>query len=262
MDMRGYGESSAPEDPALYTVLHTVGDVVSVLDALGLERAVIVGHDFGASVAWNAALMRPDRFRAVFGISVPFVSRGDKSVLEVMAEAGHADFYMFSRMLPGAEALWASNDKRFQANLYWSSAAAPRKDRWTLFNRDLPKFREAPASLPDWADMADIRAATADFQRAGWRGPLNWYRAIQPSFELTAAFKGKVIEQPSFFLAGEEDGLNDIGGGLTMEGLRMGLPGLVDFNLIPGVAHWPQLEASSTTSKTLISFLTLIDGIA
>jgi pimeloyl-ACP methyl ester carboxylesterase len=262
MDMRGYGKSSAPEDPALYTVLHTVGDVVGVLDALGLDRAVIVGHDFGASVAWNAALMRPDRFRAVFGISVPFAPRGDKSVLQTMTEAGHADFYMFSRMLPGAEAFWGSSDKRFEANLYWSSAAAPRQERWTLFNRELPRFREAPEPLPDWADMADIEAANADFQRGGWRGPLNWYRALQPSFELTAAFKGKAVEQPSFFLAGEEDGLNDIAGGLTFEGLRKGLPGLVDFKLVPGVAHWPQLEASGATSEALAGFLAIIDGTA
>ncbi|PRY04366.1 alpha/beta fold hydrolase [Paraburkholderia sp. BL25I1N1] len=81
MDMRDYGRSSAPDDPTLYTILHTVGDVVGVLNALGLDQAVIVGHDFGASVAWNADLMRPDRFRAVFGISVPFTPRGEKAFL-------------------------------------------------------------------------------------------------------------------------------------------------------------------------------------
>lgn len=261
MDMRGYGQSSAPEDPALYTVLHAVGDVIGVLDALNLDRAVVVGHDFGASVAWNATLMRPDRFRAVFGLSVPFTPRGDKSILQVMTEAGRSDFYMFSRMLSSADALWEKNANRFEANLYWSSAAAPRADRWTLFNRDLPQFRELPAPLPDWADMADIEAASTEFQRAGWRGPLNWYRALQPSFELTGAFKGKVVEQPSFFLAGEEDGLNDVGGGLTLEGLRRGLPGLVDFRLLSGVAHWPQLEAPEATSMALTDFLAIVDNL-
>jgi pimeloyl-ACP methyl ester carboxylesterase len=71
LDMRGYGQSSAPEDPHAYTVLHTIGDAIGVLDALGISEAVIVGHDFGAATAWNAALMRPDRFRGVFGMSVP-----------------------------------------------------------------------------------------------------------------------------------------------------------------------------------------------
>src|ERR1700738_2030036 len=75
-DMRGYGQTEAPEAIDQYTLLHLVGDMVGVLDALGDETAVIVGHDWGAPVAWNAALLRPDRFRAVIGMSVPFVPRG------------------------------------------------------------------------------------------------------------------------------------------------------------------------------------------
>ena len=259
LDMRGYGESSAPEDFAAYTVLHTVGDAVGVLDALGLDRAVIVGHDFGASTAWNAALMRPDRFRAVFGISVPFAPRGDKSVLEAMIAAGHPDFYMFSRMVPGAEAAWAPPHDRIPANLYWSSAAPPPEERWTLFNRELAKYQRLPAALPDWANPADIEAAINDFERTGMRGPLNYYRSMQPGFELTAAFKGRLVEQPSFFLIGEEDGLKNIGGGLTDAALRQVLPGLVGWKLLPDVGHWPQLEASEATNAALLGFLEAVE---
>jgi pimeloyl-ACP methyl ester carboxylesterase len=258
LDMRGYGRSTAPDDPHAYTVLHTVGDAVGVLDALGIATAVIVGHDFGASTAWNAALMRPDRFRAVFGLSVPFMPRGETSFLEMMMKTGHPDFYMFSRMLPGAEAAWTPARERFQANLYWSSAAAPKEERWTMFNRDLPKYRSMPASLPAWADMADVESAIEDFHRLGFRGPLNYYRSIQPSFELTAALKGAVVTQPSYFLVGEEDGLKDIGGTLTEDKLRQGLPGLIGLRSIPGVGHWPQLEASAETNAALISFLRAI----
>jgi pimeloyl-ACP methyl ester carboxylesterase len=255
MVMRGYGESTAPEDSAAYTVLHTVGDAVGVLDTLKIERAVIVGHDFGASVAWNAALMRPDRFSAVFGISVPFTPRGARSILETMIGAGHPDFYMFSRMVPGAEAAWANARERIPANLYWSSAAAPAAERWTLFNRDLPKYQRLEVPLPDWADRADIEAAICDFERTGFRGPLNYYRSIQPGFALTAAFKGRAVEQPSFFLIGEEDGLKDVGGSLTEDGLRKVLPGLIGWKLLPGVGHWPQLEASDAVNEMLIGFL-------
>jgi pimeloyl-ACP methyl ester carboxylesterase len=87
-DMRGYGRSSAPPDASLYTPLHTAGDLVSLLDALNISSAVIVGHDWGAAHAWNAALMRPDRFKAVFCLSVPYVPRGDVSVFERMRISG------------------------------------------------------------------------------------------------------------------------------------------------------------------------------
>jgi pimeloyl-ACP methyl ester carboxylesterase len=88
-DMRGYGRSSAPSDPALYTPLHTAGDLIGLLDALKIPSAVIVGHDWGATHAWNAAMMRPDRFTAVFCLSVPYFPRGDVSVFERMRTSGH-----------------------------------------------------------------------------------------------------------------------------------------------------------------------------
>jgi pimeloyl-ACP methyl ester carboxylesterase len=107
-DMRGYGRSSAPADATLYTPLHTAGDLVGLLDALNIPSAIIVGHDWGASHAWNAALMRPDRFKAVFCMSVPYVPRGDVSVFERMRKSGHQnDFYMFEQMKPEADQIWA-----------------------------------------------------------------------------------------------------------------------------------------------------------
>ena len=98
-DMRGYGRSSAPADANLYTPLHTAGDLVGLLDALNISCAVIVGHDWGAAHAWTTALLRPDRFKAVFCLSVPYVPRGDVSVFERMRKTGHeSDFYMFEQI--------------------------------------------------------------------------------------------------------------------------------------------------------------------
>ena len=100
-DMRGYGGSSAPADPALYTPFQTVGDLVGLLDGLQVPQAIMVGHDWGANVAWNAALMRPDRFKAVFCLAVPYSPRGKVSVLDAMKAAGHgSDFYMFEHIRP------------------------------------------------------------------------------------------------------------------------------------------------------------------
>jgi pimeloyl-ACP methyl ester carboxylesterase len=103
-DMRGYGRSSAPANATLYTPLHTAGDLVGLLDALNIPSAAIVGHDWGAAHAWNAAMMRPDRFKAVFCLSVPYVPRGDVSVFERMRKTGHGnDFYMFEQIKPEAD---------------------------------------------------------------------------------------------------------------------------------------------------------------
>ncbi len=260
LDMRGYGQSSVPQEPELYTTLHSVGDIVGLLDALGIERASLVGHDFGASIVWNAALMRPDRFRAVFGISVTFRPRGDKSVLQNFAEAGRSDFYMFDRIRPEADTEWADAASVFPANLYWSTATAPKEERWTLFNRSEAKYRLMPGPLPGWANPLDIEAAIADFARTGFRGALNYYRAMQLSFDLLAPFKGKLVEQPSYFLGGAEDDLVKMGGSKAPDKLRKVLPGLIDSIIIPGIGHWPQLEATEQTNMALVKFLRAVHG--
>src|SRR5258706_7054366 len=108
-DMRGYGGTTAPEDPTAYTLLHLVGDIVELvkqLEAPGEKQAVIVGHDWGAPVAWNSAMLRPDLFRAVVGMSVPFSPPGPVNVLEGLRKAGINTFYMQYFQTPGvAEAV-------------------------------------------------------------------------------------------------------------------------------------------------------------
>jgi pimeloyl-ACP methyl ester carboxylesterase len=99
--MRGYGQTDRPEAIDAYTLLHLVGDMVGVLDALGSETAVIVGHDWGAPVAWNASLLRPDRFRAVIGLSVPFRPRGKMQPTKVMPRTEQAVFYQLYFQTPG-----------------------------------------------------------------------------------------------------------------------------------------------------------------
>jgi pimeloyl-ACP methyl ester carboxylesterase len=96
-DMRGYGGTTAPEDDAAYTLLHLVGDMVELVTQLepsGGRKAVIIGHDWGAPVAWNSAMLRPDIFRAVVGMSVPFSPRGPVDVLSALRKAGIHHFYL------------------------------------------------------------------------------------------------------------------------------------------------------------------------
>jgi pimeloyl-ACP methyl ester carboxylesterase len=146
-DMRGYGRSSAPADPALYTPLQTVGDLVGLLDALNISTAVIVGHDWGATHSWAAALMRPDRFTAVFCLTVPYVPRGDVSVFDAMRRAGHQDtFYMFDQMRPESDHVWANAAVTIPGILYWASGSAPADKRWSPMDPARSLHRPAPRS--------------------------------------------------------------------------------------------------------------------
>ena len=254
LDMRGYGRSSAPDDPTLYTPFHTVGDLIGLLDALELPEVTIVGHDFGASVAWNAALLRPDRFTAVFCASLPYTPRGDRSILESMAAAGRDSFYMFDQLRPEAAGRWADAAVTYPAFLYRSSGSPPPTERWDPFASLWTSLRPAPVAIPPWADPDDIAYAVQEFRRTGFRGALGYYRSIQPWFDLAAPYKGAVIRQPSFFLVGAVDGLNLLRRTTETE-LRVGLPGLRGFLELPGVGHWPHREAPNAFNAALLGFL-------
>lgn len=152
-DMRGYGRSSAPADAALYTPLQTTGDLVGLLDALKIAGVVVVAHDWGAAHAWGAALMRPDRFKALFCLSVPYVPRADVSIFEKMRNSGHRnDFYMFEQMRSSADQIWADAAVTIPGVLYWASASAPAGKRWNPMDPARSLHRPAPGPLPSWAE--------------------------------------------------------------------------------------------------------------
>jgi pimeloyl-ACP methyl ester carboxylesterase len=254
-DMRGYGHSSAPADASLYTPLQTAGDLLGLLDELKIPSAVLVGHDWGATHAWNAAMLRPDRFKAVFCLSVPYVPRGDVSVFERMRKSGHQnDFYMFEQIRPEADLIWADAAVTIPGILYWASGSAPAEKRWSPMDPARSLHRQAPGPLPPWADPDYVAQNIAEFQRTGFHGGLNYYRAAEPYFDLSAAFKGAAITQPSFFIWGKSDGLKELYP-LTLDQMRIGLPGLVGGLELDDVGHWVQHEASAVVSDQLVTFL-------
>jgi pimeloyl-ACP methyl ester carboxylesterase len=254
-DMRGYGRSSAPADANLYTALHTAGDLVGLLDALKVPSAILVGHDWGATHSWNTALMRPDRFTAVFCLSVPYFPRGDVSLFERMRKSGHQDdFYMFGQMRPEADQIWSDAAVTVPGMLYWASASAPADNRWYPFDPARSFHRPAPGPLPSWADPDYVAHTVAEFQRTGFHGGLNYYRAAEPYFYLSAAFKGAKITQPSFFIWGAAEGLKELYP-FNIDQMRLGLPGLVGAIELAGVGHWVHHEASAEVSDQLLKFL-------
>ncbi|PZR40128.1 alpha/beta fold hydrolase [Paraburkholderia fungorum] len=254
-DMRGYGRSSAPADAALYTPLHTTGDLIGLLDSLNISSAVLVGHDWGATHAWNAALLRPDRFAAVFCLSVPYVPRGDVSVFERMRKSDHQNsFYMFEQIRPDADQIWADASVTIPGILYWASGSAPADKRWSPMDPARSLHRAAPTPIPSWAEPDYVAYNIAEFQRTGFHGGLNYYRAAEPYFYLSAPWKGARISQPSFLIWGKADGLHELYP-ITATQMRAGLPGLMGSLDLDNVGHWVQHEATDVVNDQLVKFL-------
>ena len=255
LDMRGYGLSDAPADANLYTSLQITADLVGVLDALQVPSAVLVGHDWGATHVWQAILKRPDRFRAAVGVSVPFSPRGDVSYYDSVRRQGFGDrYYAFASMKPEADALWAPAARTISSNLYWSSASPPASERWDPYDPAKNALRPAPVARPGWADAEYVDGTIRSFQRTGFHGGLNYYRAAQADFDLTAAWKGAVIWQPTLFVYGKGDKLTTSFGTFGAK-LRQGLPGLVAEIGFDDCGHWVQHEAADKLSAALIDFL-------
>lgn len=256
LDTRGYGDTSKPEDPALYTILYHVGDLVGILANLKIERATLVGHDFGASVAWNAAMMRPDLFDAVFGVAVPpALPSAGPFLLDMLKAAGKEDvFYMFQHIKPEADERWADAASTYPGALYWMSGLPEASEGWTPMDPSKNMQRPSPIGIPPFADKDDAEITLAGFQRDGFHGPLNIYRGMQPYFDQAKAFVGKKIEQPAFFAFGTSDGMIKMRA-LKKEDVTALAPNLKGFLPLEGVGHWPQLEASEIVNEALVGFL-------
>jgi pimeloyl-ACP methyl ester carboxylesterase len=260
-DMRGYGRSDRPEPIEAYTQLHIVGDMVGLLDALGISEAAIIGHDWGAPAAWHSALFRPDRFRAVAGLSVPYRPRGRVSAIEAFKAGGLETIYMMYFQEPGVaeRELEADVTKSLRRIYYSGSGSLPPGQRWQAF---VPKGKglldstfDTAMPLP-WLSVEDLAEYAQDFAASGFRGGLNWYRNLQRNWELMAAYAGAPIRQPSLFIAGSRDGVIRMPGMSADAGmLKKVLPGLKSSTLIDGAGHWVQQEAPDQVNALLIEFL-------
>jgi pimeloyl-ACP methyl ester carboxylesterase len=258
-DMRGYGKTDAPGEIERYTQLHHVGDMVALLDALGEPHAVIVGHDWGAPVAWNAALLRPDRFRAVGAFSVPYSPRGSVRPTEALRAAyGDRFMYMLYFQTPGVAEQELERDARvtIRRMLYALSGEAPAgtgfrdKRRGATLLDGMPD----PPALPAWLTDEDLDVYTAEFQRTGFRGGLNWYRNLDRSWELLAPWHHATVTVPALFIAGECDPVIAMMRA-SLDQLRETVPNLTRSILLPGCGHWTQQERPAEVNEALIAFL-------
>jgi pimeloyl-ACP methyl ester carboxylesterase len=261
-DQRGYGQTDRPEEVEAYHMLRLVGDMVGLVDALGEKQAVIVGHDWGASVATYCALLRPDVFRALVLFSIPYRPRtwADIRPTQAMAlRAGDRQFYQLYFQEPGkAEAVLEEDpQKTIRMFLYAFSGDAPPDKRWRPFfgtTETVLDMLSEPDTLPQWLTEEDVDYFAAEFARTGFRGALNWYRNLDRLWQQTSFLAGAQLLQPSLFVAGEVDA------GIILyrkafETLESGMPALQRKAVLPGAGHWVQQERPHEVNELLVEFL-------
>ena len=263
-DMRGYGRTERPERVDQYTLFHLVGDIVGLVDAFGTEPAVVVGHDWGAPVAWHAALMRPDRFRGVVGLSVPFRPRGSTRPTAAMPQDDERVFYQLYFQDEGVaeRELEADVDRTLRRLLYSTSGDVPRRAPVDADAGMIPRGAGflarmvTPEALPAWLTEADLAYYVAEFERTGFRGGLNWYRNIDRNWELLAPYARARIHVPALYMAGDRDLVVAFrGADQLLRSLKDVIPGLRATRMLAGCGHWTQQERALEVNEALIAFL-------
>lgn len=256
LDMRGYGETEAPGPVDAYTMDALTGDVAGVMDALGLDRAVVVGHDWGALVAWHVALRHADRLAGVAALSVPYSPRGDMRPTELyeLFFAGKFFYMLYFQERDRPDAELAADVRHFLLRMMNSTSGAQPP-----VPSDLPRegtgyldsLAAAPEVVPSWLDghLDDLVAA---FSRTGFTGALNWYRNLDRNWELSEDLAGAHVTVPALFVTGERDPLSRLLPATVMDGWVDDLRASV---VLPGVGHWTGEEAPDGVNRALLDFL-------
>jgi pimeloyl-ACP methyl ester carboxylesterase len=255
-DMRGFGRSSAPAEIAAYSIFDNVGDMVALVTALGEKQAVIVGHDWGAPVAWHAGMFRPDMFTKVVGLSVPPPFRGRGRPLDSLREGGITDFYWQYFQTPGVAEAEFERDVALTMRLVRGRGVSDPAALHITEGKGFLGNINPVEKLPDWLSEADVAYFAAAYRQSGFRGGLNWYRNIDRNWELTAPWQDAQIHQPSLFVAGSKDSvITGLIGAKRVTELERVLPNLRQKLIIDGAGHWVQQERPDEVNAALIGFL-------
>jgi len=261
LDVRGYGGSSKPYDIAAYSIRNLASDVAAAIDQLGDGTTILVGHDWGAPIVWNTALLFPEKVTAVAGLSVPYIPQGPMSFLDVV-KAIYKDrfFYQLYFQKEGvAEAELEADIPTALRKTYFAVSGSVPLNKWLEHKPADAKLLDGmidPRPFPDWMSDHDLHVYVDAFRAGGFRGPLNRYRAQNIDVGELADIAGKSVTQPSFFVAGARDPVRAFIPGMDL----YENPGTAcsDFRgsvILPGIGHWVQQEAPAETNAALEGFL-------
>ena len=261
LDVRGYGGSSKSHDIAAYTMRNLTADVAAVSDQLGSGAAILFGHDWGAPIVWNTALLHPNKVAAVAGLSVPYLPRGDASFVDMakLLYAGRFFYQTYFQDEGPAEAELEADVTSALRKIYFALSEDAELNKWIEPKPPNARLLDGlidPHPFPAWMSEQDLQVYIEAFRAGGFRGPLNRYRAQNIDFTESAALAGQSVTQPSFFIGGERDAVRSFVPGMDL----YAHPGMActDFRgavILPGIGHWVQQEAPAETNAALATFL-------
>lgn len=257
-DQRGYGGSSRPDAVEAYDIAALTADLVGLIDAVGGERAAIVGHDWGATVAWSVPLLYPDRVAAVAGLSVPPVPRPQTPPTVAYRRIfGDNFFYVLYFQQPGVADAELAADPRASMLRMLGGMRAPTDEASALRmlapgpQGFIERLAE-PERLPDWLTETELDYYAAEFSRTGFTGALNWYRNFDRNWEITAHPVADTISVPGLFIGGTDDPVlaftrTDRAGEVVKGPYKQ--------VMLDGAGHWIQQERPKEITGELLAFL-------
>ncbi len=265
-DVRGYGGSDQPGEIEAYSIQNMAADIAGLVNALGHgDPAILIGHDWGAPIVWNTALIHPDKVRAVAGLSVPHAPVGKFTILDLTKRAfidKDIFFYLHYFQEPGrAEAEFEADTAAAIRNFYWIWSGDAPDDVFPAKPANSKMFdaiRPAPKLMPDWFAPEDEAYYVAEFTRAGWSGALNRYRNFERDAAFLTALPSQIIQQPAMFLAGARDPALIMFPGDVEQRIKAGFADLRSVHLLEGCGHWVQQERPDETNHVLLDWL---DGL-
>ncbi|MFK7914362.1 MAG: alpha/beta fold hydrolase [Pseudomonadales bacterium] len=247
-NQRGYGNSSRPEAVTDYDIDHLTGDLAALLDHFGYDDALFVGHDWGAIIVWNMALLHPKRVRALINLSVPFMERGTEEWVGFWEQHLGGDFYIvhFNRQPGVADAAFAADCRQFLRNMYrtnqWQHAPVELGAGMAMIN--IAKRDSMPGD-PIMSD-ADLEVFASAFDSAGFTGGINWYRNFSRNW-LRLADVPQVVAQPALMIHGQYDMVP------ASEKITEFVPN-VEVTTLP-CGHWIQQELPEQTNHCMEQWL-------
>jgi pimeloyl-ACP methyl ester carboxylesterase len=257
-DMRGYGQTDRPKEVEAYDIFQLTGDLVGLVNAEGGQPTVIVGHDWGAWITQAAALFRPDLFRAVALLSVPFLPRApiSPSAWEQQKYPGKI-FYQQMFRSAGSEQIFEADVRGSIINALYSASGEPPADhRWqfAIDPKDVANLMPPAPKKPSFVTDADVDFFVNEFKRTGFAGGLNYYRNVDRNWALTPVLDGAKLRQPTLFIAGDRDGVLGFWGE-EVDTLEQHVPNLTRKVILAGVGHWTQQERPDEVNRLLLEFL-------
>ncbi|TVU43941.1 hypothetical protein EJB05_03362 [Eragrostis curvula] len=258
-DLRGYGGTEAPAEVSAYSAFHIVGDVVGLLNALGLDKVFLVGHDWGALIAWYLCLFRPEKVIALVNTSVAFMRQimiraGPDAVkpTEYFRRIYGPTYYIVRFQEPGvAEEEFSPAKARY---IMKQVLTGHFPDKAPMPEKPEPADDEP---LPSWLTEAEVDYFGSAFEKTGFTGGINWYRNMDRNWEQAAPWADAKVTVPTKFIVGDGDltyhypGIQDY---INKGGFKAEVPLLEDVVVIPGAGHFIQQEKADEVSKHIYDF--------